>query len=410
MILRLTGKILFCLLFCLSVFSCKDKNNDVIDPSIPKKDNIDRTIFVYISAENSLAGFSQENIDDMKKGLESTASDLNLIVYEEKSLYSYLWKLYNDGNGEVIQEMVATYYRKNSADKEFLAEMINYVFKEFPAKEKGLILWSHGTGWLPSANYVVSSTSSNIQSNDYSVFIDDLSSTQKPIQYSFGEDNYHNSYMEIWDLREALESTGIYFDFIAFDACHMSSIEVAYELKDVTSDIMASPAEIMGDGFPYNTIVELWQQEKFTVGEMCQKYYELYQEYSGTIAWIKTEHLEELRKYYSRVVNEFPYNFLNSTSDDIQQYGRSRIGYGNVFFDIEDVVRVLVPEMYDDFAPIMDKLVPYAASTENFLELPIDLDSFSGISVFVPEFKQNNRYHDAYMKLRWYDKVYVNRH
>ena len=88
MILRLTGKILFCLLFCLSVFSCKVKNDDIIDPSIRKIDNIDRTIVVYISTENSLASYSQENRDDMMKASDSMATSLNLIVYEEKSLYA----------------------------------------------------------------------------------------------------------------------------------------------------------------------------------------------------------------------------------------------------------------------------------------------------------------------------------
>ena len=46
---------------------------------------------------------------------------------------------------------------------------------------------------------------------------------------------------------------------------------------------MASPAEIMGDGFPYNTIVELWQQEEYTVGDMCSKYFDHYKDGSGTI-------------------------------------------------------------------------------------------------------------------------------
>ena len=37
----------------------------------------------------------------------------------------------------------------NSATTTALKNAMNLTNTMFPAKEKGLILWSHGTGWLP---------------------------------------------------------------------------------------------------------------------------------------------------------------------------------------------------------------------------------------------------------------------
>ena len=42
--------------------------------------------------------------------------------------------------------------------------------------------------------------------------------------------------------------------FIMFDDCYMSSMEVAYDLKDVTDYIIASTSEVMAYGMPYEKV------------------------------------------------------------------------------------------------------------------------------------------------------------
>ncbi len=401
MSLRLKTKLLVCFLALIFTYSCNQ------DKYYEEKIVVDRTIFVYMSGENSLASFCAKNIEAMKEGLNSNTSGLNLIVYEDKSTYSYLWQLYKDKDGNVVQNMIESYNRRNSADKDVMTEMINIVFNKFPAKEKGLILWSHGTGWLPSTNYKVTGDGTLIKSNEYTQLTESSSSVNRPAQYSFGEDSYHSSYMEIWDLKTALKNTGLYFDFIAFDACHMTSVEVAYELKDFTSDIMGSAAEIMGDGYPYTEMTKIWQKKNFTVGDMCAAYAEAYKTIGGTIAWIKTSQLENIATFYSELLSRFPEELDSELASSIQQYGRSRLGLGDIFYDMNDVVRQIFHEDYSEFYPMINCLVPYRKSTETFLGFSIDLNVYTGITVFIPEFKQDIRYHDAYKKLDWYNKVYL---
>ena len=46
------------------------------------------------------------------------------------------------------------------------------------------------------------------------------------------------------------------FDFILCDACYMGAVEVAYDLREDCRYYVASPAAVMGGGFPYEDIVE----------------------------------------------------------------------------------------------------------------------------------------------------------
>lgn len=43
-------------------------------------------------------------------------------------------------------------------------------------------------------------------------------------------------------------------EYILFDDCYMSSLEVAYELRHVTNYMIACPTEVMVFGMPYSTI------------------------------------------------------------------------------------------------------------------------------------------------------------
>ena len=48
-----------------------------------------------------------------------------------------------------------------------------------------------------------------------------------------------------------MKQSGIHFDYILFDACLMSQVEVAYELRNAADYLILSPAEVMSAGFPY---------------------------------------------------------------------------------------------------------------------------------------------------------------
>lgn len=69
---------------------------------------------------------------------------------------------------------------------------------------------------------------------------------------SFGDKGYE---LNITELKEALEAQQFRFDYLIFDDCFMANIETLYDLRSVIGYIVASPCEVMGDGFPYDRIV-----------------------------------------------------------------------------------------------------------------------------------------------------------
>ena len=104
----------------------------------------------------------------------------------------------------------------NSLSPKVIRAVLSDVDKLYPSKEKGLILWSHGTGWI------------NVE---YSR------------SRSFGQDSGET--INLSDLSTALPS---HYDYIIFDACYMSSIEMLCEMKLNADYIVGSPCVVPSDG------------------------------------------------------------------------------------------------------------------------------------------------------------------
>ena len=113
-------------------------------------------------------------------------------------------------------KVIKSYNEMNSLSPKVIRAVLSDVDKLYPSKEKGLILWSHGTGWI------------NVE---YSR------------SRSFGQDSGET--INLSDLSTALPS---HYDYIIFDACYMSSIEMLCEMKLNADYIVGSPCVVPSDG------------------------------------------------------------------------------------------------------------------------------------------------------------------
>ena len=178
------NNISFYLIISITLFSSCDKNEDILDDDIIVKNedsfSLDRTILVYMNADNSLSSFTGDDINDMKTALAENPSNLNLLVYEDKDSQSYLWRIYLNDKGEIQQTVIRPYKDKNASDPEWMTSVISEAFAMFPAEEKGLVLWSHGTAWLPASNYQTSTNATFINTD----FLNTKSVEQSFISFS----------------------------------------------------------------------------------------------------------------------------------------------------------------------------------------------------------------------------------
>ena len=221
------------LLSLLSFVAC-DKEEVVIPTTAP------RTVLIYFAGDNSLSGYVSQNLRAIKEGIERDGlNNGNLLIYTDKQNEApqlFQLKLEADTIRQIVLETYAS--NQNSASTETLTQIIDKVQKEYPADSYGLVLWSHGTGWLPSDIY--------------------------SYLRSFGQDG-KNNFMEINDLASALSK--YHFDFILFDACYMSCAEVAYAFRGCADYIIGSPTEILANGFPYQTIMwDMFKKKADVVG------------------------------------------------------------------------------------------------------------------------------------------------
>jgi hypothetical protein len=115
------------------------------------------------------------------------------------------------------------------ADPKNLRDFVQWGIGEFPADHYALVIWDHGTGWQIR--------SASVQPEYKYIAADDTSS----------------SVMNITDIPRAL--AGFNIDVIAFDACYMQQLELAYELRGSAHYLVASTAVEPSAGYNYARIL-----------------------------------------------------------------------------------------------------------------------------------------------------------
>lgn len=191
-----------------------------------------KTVLVYMVADNSLSSVAKTNIDSLEAGMSVNSVPGRVIVYVDCADENpMLFRLEKEKDGSVSRQIIKTYVEQNSVSIAVMASVLTEMTELFPSDSYGLVLWSHGYGWLPAATNSASKT---------------------VCRRSFGRDSRDE--MDIADLVTAL-SAGPHFDYILFDACFMGGVETAYALRNCADYLIASPTEELSDGFPYSEMV-----------------------------------------------------------------------------------------------------------------------------------------------------------
>ena len=352
-------KFLFFLLVLFFFFSCLNEEE------LPVAHLAQRTVLIYIAADNNLYKQAEKDIEEML--LAEVPKNNHLIVYLDTPFQT---ELYEIKQGEII--FVKQYEPQNSASPEILELIIKETILLFPAESYGLVLWSHGTGWLPE--------------NTYKNF------------RSFGKDK--QAEMSIIELEKALP---LKFDFIIFDACLMGGIEVLYQLRNKADVIISSPTETLATGFPYNeTVPFFWGKEPYYV-EIAQTYMNYYRNklnpilQSASIAVIETKQLSSLANSLKNVIIEDQISFIYSDKDQIQKY---ELKEQVVYYDLLDFFKQSVSksEYIEEIQKKISDIVIYSDFTPFFLN-ELAITNSCGISIFI---SSNPDLIEDYMFLDWY--------
>ena len=191
-----------------------------------------RTVLVYMAAENSLSGYADKDIAEMMQAGGQIPSDCNLLIYKDDAGIPVLSLLEPQPDGRGVLRTLRTFpEERDSATGETLEEMLSFTRDNFPSDGYGLVMWSHGEGWMPGTTRWC-----GVDNNS-----DGLSNS--------------GSFLGISRMASAIGSSVGSLDFLMFDACMMGTLEVAWAMRDVTGVMIASPCEIPGPGAPYHRIM-----------------------------------------------------------------------------------------------------------------------------------------------------------
>ncbi len=208
-----------------------DTNNEVITASfsVTVTPSDAWTVLVYLDGDNDLEEYAFIDLNSMETVLPSP--DVHILVFVD--FWSTLIAPYSgarcyevtyDTNLNTINSIELSHplpLEPNMGDWQTLRDFIVFGQSYAPAENYLLVLWDHGSGYE-------------------SVCVDETSA----------------DYLSMGEVHTALNDPQVqYLDIVAFDACMMGQLEVAYELRDVTDYLVFSEEGIPVKGFPYEDIL-----------------------------------------------------------------------------------------------------------------------------------------------------------
>ncbi|MBQ3173762.1 MAG: hypothetical protein IJB56_05615 [Alistipes sp.] len=366
----------------LTLASCGDTESPVTPPSQNPNDNPadetpgplteSHTLVIFMQGNNGLADFMDSNLQRIITAYYDMPTELGrIIVFYDRGNYTRLTELYMD-DGMAKQRLIEEYPTSQSTvDKEFIRGVLERVKQEAPAESYGLIMSSHGGGWVPADLYDV-----------YLLGEDTRTSEPQISPLFYGQDD--SDCMEIPDLVDALSDT--YFRYIIFDACMMANVEGLYDLRDAAEYIIASPTEVLGAGFPYETFIPmLFEREDHRLADVCREYMEYYSDSSGTIALIDCSKMEALaeamRGVYASAMG------ATLTISEVQAY--DAFPY-HLYFDLGDYAEsVASGTTLERFNAALEDVVIFSGHTESFFTVTgpddcyVPITRYSGLSCYI---------------------------
>lgn len=372
-------RFLFCALaMALTLFSCKKAEvEEIVVVKRPK------TVLLYMVANNNLSYDAENSISRLQNGY-IPAEEGNLLVYKHcAGMDPVLLHIKKGEEGTVVADTAYRFPPRVSATKSALTQALNVTQALFPADSYGLILWSHGTGWIPP----LASSSSAAQ---------EVSGSAP--QRTFGLDGKVE--LEIRDLAQAIPYK---LSFMLMDACFMGGIETAYEVKDSVDYYIGSPAEILTESFPYHKIMQHIFKSTPDYAAVCREYYDYYNAKSGaersaTVALMDCSKLAEVAEVAKRVFDQYGDRIASLDLSLLQPYFRG--SSSKYFYDLKDLVDAIADaSLSAEFAAALERAVPYKAATPYFIELPIR--RFCGVSTYVPGNPADTKLADYYKQYKW---------
>lgn len=415
---------LLAVLFAGCLVSC---SKDIPQP----EGTYQKVLLLYSAGYNNLSSSLAQDIKEMCQDAPTRflSGAYKVIVFSHLKYGGYNGPVLIDatlGSGGKVKLDTLVRYPSNtvSASAQTFSGVLHYVKENYPAREYGMIISSHASGWVPAGYFQDPeendggilwaprmTNGGNVWSQGYD---DTFYTVDNPEVKSLCYQDVPSGLgpeVDLDDFAEAIRANGLHFNYIVFDMCLMGCVEVAYELRDIVDYVAFSPTEVLSDGFAYKTILQrlLYSPSANVVG-VCIDYFDQYvkSRKSATVSAVDCRRLGNLaavcvglfEKYRSEI--KALDQSLDVDDGGVQYY--CDLQYRRYFFDLRDVL-VKAGISNGDLSQLdaalrqcvlyHDETAYFSVSGEYF-----KLENCCGLSMYLPDSKRPIL-NGAYKDLAW---------
>ena len=416
-------------LFIVVGVSCS--NGDSPDgPDVPVTP-VGQTVFMFFPWSNSLLSDFRRTVEDMQTVVaQRSMKDERVMVFMATSEREAVLFELKKQNGRCLTDTLRHYSDRPFTSRQWLTSLFSEVMTLAPASRYGMVVGCHGLAWVPVQGQ--RSARKRLGSQERMDEGDNLYKEEKidkeglykeeridkegddlmhfevqgPVTTRFIGGTYPETQIETTDLADAMADAGLHTEYILFDACYMSSVEVAYELKDVTHYLIASPTEVISYGFPYITLGKylLGTPNYKGIADSFISFYSSYYLPYGTVAVTDCTQLDALAAIAQQInaAAEEPTNVASAKQINAAAEGKLNTatsgksapngvqimdGYSpTLFYDLGHLMSLknAGTVLTAAFAEQLDKTVPYKGHTDQYFttlkDAPVDIKHYSGLN------------------------------
>ena len=370
--------------FCaLCLFSCSDDDKPEAQPAVAE-----RTVIIYISAENSLSSFAPSDLSEITVASKSIDEKNHLVVFYDNSSKTSLPFIAEVKKGEVVTDRKKVFDEDfYASDPEKMRDILAYIMEAYPARSYAIDLWGHSSGWFISNDSVAVVPPPATAGNR-----------------AYGIDNGNNTtsdygkWLNIPSMAKVFSSLPNRFTYIMADCCFFQCVETAYELKDCTDYIIGSPSEVPGTGAAYSKVIPLMfsTSADFYVA-LADKWAEYSRNGSNALplSVIKTSGAERFAYATSKIMPDL-LKYDNFTKKRLLYYGRYPNENGiTAYYDPMNLAGEYAKDnpALQEWKEALKEFVVYSVMADRWLEntwvdfssFDVNESTFSGVSMFVPQ-------------------------
>lgn len=369
---------------------------------------VGQTVFMFFPWSNNLLSDFRRTVEDMQTVVaQRSMKDERIMVFMATSEREAVLFELKKQNGRCLTDTLRRYSDRPFTSRQWLTLLFSEVMTLAPASRYGMVVGCHGLAWVPvqgqrnARKRLGSQERIDKEGDDLMHF-----EVQGPVTTRFIGGTYPETQIETTDLADAMADAGFHTEYILFDACYMSSVEVAYELKDVTHYLIASPTEVLSYGFPYITMGKhlLGTPNYKCIVDSFISFYSSYNLPYGTVAVTDCTQIDALAAIAQQInaaateqINVAAAEPTNAASEGKLNTARSGKNVPNgvqimdgysptLFYDLghlmslKDAGTVLTAA----FAEQLGKTVPYKGHTSQYFtalkDAPVDIKHYSGLN------------------------------